>query len=196
MATAERSLSRVDVFLADVEATAGLKGRKITWDERVELIFEHFPGAKNPDWNSILSDIDTLGEVIRDILRLEQATPGKSGPRPAPEIAAGMKTMRRWTGEDHTVLPFAQAFAVLSRGYSLSHLARKTDLDRNKVNRLLKGEHEPTPMEMDRVARAFGKQPSYFLEFRMAYVLAALAAKLQEAPEATIPLYRKVLKGS
>lgn len=195
MATAERALSRVDIFLADVEATVGMKGRRLTWDERVELIFDHFPGAKNPDWNAILSDIDTLGEVIRDILRLEQATPGKSGPRPAPEIAAGMKTMRRWKGEDHTIMPFAEAFAVLARGYSLTHLARKTTLSRSQVNRLLKGMCDPTPQEISLVARAFGKEPSYFLEFRLSYVLAALAAKLQQSPEATIPLYRKVLKG-
>jgi plasmid maintenance system antidote protein VapI len=190
-----QALSRVDVFLADSEASAALKGRRLTWDERVELIFEHFPSARNPDWNTILSDIDTLGEVVRDILRLEQATPGKSGPRPAPEIAAGMKSVRRWRGEDHSILPFAEAFGVLARGYSFTHLARKVRLSRSRVYRLLKGEGDPTPHEIDLIARAFGKEPSYFLEFRMAYVLAALAARLEQAPEATIPLYRKVLKG-
>ena len=189
-----QTMSRVEIFLAAAEDATKRKGRRLAWDERVELIYEHFPKAKSADWNVVLSDLDTLGEVVRDILRLEQATPGKSGPRPAPEIRDGMKSLRQWNGEDHSVMPFHEAFKVLARGYSMTHLARKTGLDRNKVYRLLRGEHDATPAEMNQVARSFGKEPSYFLEFRTAYIMAMLGARLEQAPEATIALYRKVMK--
>lgn len=189
-----QTMSRVEIFLAAVEDAAKQKGRRVSWDERVELIYEHFPKAKDADWNLVLGDLDTLGEVVRDILRLEQATPGKSGPRPAPEIRGGMQSLRRMNGEDHTVLRFPEAFRMLGRDLSLTQLARKTGLDRNKVNRLLKGEHDPTPGELNQVARAFGKEPAFFLEFRSAFILAMLGARLELVPEATIGLYRKVVK--
>lgn len=186
--------SKVEGFLQAIEAAASNKGHRLSWAERVELVYEHFPKSKHPDWNMVLSDMDTLGEVVRDILRLEQAEPGKSGPRPAPQISPGMKTLRKWTGQDHSVLPFAEAFQVLAMDFSLSHLARKTHLSRSKVHRLLRGEEEPTPPELSAVAHAFGKEPSYFLEFRTAYIMAALGAKLEQSPEATIGLYRRIVR--
>lgn len=193
MATIE-ALSRVDDFLLSIEQAQEVKGRRLTWDERVEQIYEFFPRAKDPDWNHVLSDLDTLGEVLRDILRLEQAEPGKSGPRPAPELRQGMKTLRKWKGDDHSIERFPEAFACLAYGYSLTHLSRKVGISRSQVNRLLKGECDPTPHEMNLVARAFGKEPSYFLEFRSAMILAALGARLELVPEATIGLFRKVVK--
>lgn len=191
---AVESLSRVDHFLLACEEMQQRKGRRLSWEERLEAIYDFFPGAKSPDWNLVLSDMDTLGEILRDILRLEQAEPGKSGPRPAPDLRTGMRTLRKWQGEDHTIERFPAAFRVLARGYSLTHLSRKVGLSRSQTNRLLKGECDPTPHEMAAVARAFGKEPSYFLEFRSSLILAALGAKLEQVPEATIGLYRRVVK--
>lgn len=186
--------TRVDTFLVAADEAARRKGRRLSWDERVALIYNHFPGCKNPNWNAILGDMDTLGEVIRDILRLEQATPGKSGPRPSPEIKEGMKSIRKMNGDDHSVLRFNEAFAVLAGGLSRTQLARKTGIARTQVHRLLRGECDPSPQEISQVAKAFGKEPAYFLEFRTAFIMAALGAKLEMAPEATIGLFRKVVK--
>lgn len=194
-AVATTNSSAVEAFLYAAEVATAKKGKRLNWGERVELIYEYFPKCRDPDWNIILSDIDTLGEVVRDILRLEQAEPGKSGPRPAPQVPAGMKTLRQWTGQDHSVLPFPQAFQILAQGYSLTHLARKTHLSRSKIHRLLRGEEHPTPPELSAVAHAFGKEPSYFLEFRTAYIMAALGAKLEQVPEATIALFRRIAAG-
>lgn len=186
--------SRVEAFLDAVQTAAHKKGRRLVWTERVELIYQHFPKCRDADWNVVLSDLDSLGEVVRDILRLEQAEPGKSGPRPAPQVGQGMKSIRQWTGQDHSVLPFHEAFAILAQGYSMSHLARKTTLSRSQVHRLLRAEAQPTPHELSSVAQAFGKEPSYFIEFRTAYIMAALGARLEQAPEATIAIFRKIVR--
>jgi plasmid maintenance system antidote protein VapI len=186
--------TRVDTFLVAADEAARRKGRRLSWDERIALIYDHFPGCKNPNWNVILSDMDTLGEVVRDILRLEQATPGKSGPRPSPEIKEGMKSIRKMNGDDHSVLRFHEAFKVLAGDRSVRHLSTKIGMDRNKVHRLLTGAHDPSPQELSQVAKAFGKEPAYFLEFRTSFIMAALGARLEMAPEATIGLYRKVVK--
>lgn len=194
MALAASNPTRVDTFLVAVDEAARRKGRRLSWDERVAMIYDHFPGCKNPNWNVILSDMDTLGEVVRDILRLEQATPGKSGPRPSPEVREGMKSVRKMNGDDHTVLRFSEAFAMLGQGYSVRHLASKTGLSRSQIQRLMRGECDPTPQEISQVAKGFGKEPSFFVEFRSAVIMAALGARLELVPEATIGLYRRVMK--
>jgi transcriptional regulator with XRE-family HTH domain len=194
MAVSPQAPNRVDTFLVAVGEEGRRKGRRLSWDERVALIYDHFPGCKNPNWNAILADMDTLGEVVRDILRLEQATPGKSGPRPSPDVTEGMKSIRKLNGDDHSVLRFHEAFKVLAGNRSERHLATKIGLSRTQIQRLLHGECDPSPQEISQIAKAFGKEPSYFLEFRTAFIMAALGARLEMAPEATIGLYRKVVK--
>jgi plasmid maintenance system antidote protein VapI len=186
--------TRVESFLTAVDEASRRKGRRLSWNERVEIIYDFFPRSKDPDWNLILQDLDSFGEIVRDILRLEQATPGKSGPRPSPDLREGMKSIRKLNGEDHTILRFNEAFKVLAQGVSLTALARKTHLSRTQLHRLMHGECDPSPHELSQVAKAFGKEPSYFLEFRSAFILAALGARLELAPEATIGLFRKVTK--
>lgn len=169
--------------------------RKFTWAERVEMVHEHFPSTqKSSKWVSSIDDMDILGDIVRDILRLDQAEPGKSGPRPAPDAKMGVRTLRQITGEDYSILPFAQAFQILARGMSLTTLARKTYMSRSKLHRLLRGVEQPTPMEMKAVAGVFRKHPAYFFEFRAAYIMAILGDKLEAVPEASITLYQKVIQ--
>jgi transcriptional regulator with XRE-family HTH domain len=194
VAAPAQTSTRVETFLVAVGEEGRRKGRRLSWDERVALIYDHFPGCKNPNWNVILDDLDTLGEVVRDILRIEQAVPGKSGPRPSPDVKEGMKSFRKLNGDDHTILPFSEAFKVLAGQQSRTQLARKTGIARTQVHRLLHGDCDPSPQEINQIARAFGKEPSYFLEFRTAFIMAALGARLEMVPEATIGLYRKVVK--
>lgn len=193
VATAEITDPRV-LFFVELNDQEKRSGKKSPWADRLKMIHEHFPStcAKNT-WDHALSDVDTLGELIRDILRLQQAEPGKSGPRPAPDPKKGVRTLRQITGQDYSVLTFREAFEVLANGYSLTHLARKTGLSRSQVYRLLRGECEPTAGEMKAVAEGFGKPPAYFVEFRTAFIMATLVSQLDAVPEATIGLYRKLL---
>lgn len=195
MALAEMNLDvdpRVQFFV-EINEQQKATGKKMPWSERVELIYEHFPSVRHPDWNAVLRDIDIMGEFIRDILRLDQAEPGKSGPRPAPEVKKGIRTIRQMAGDDFSISPFPEAFRILARGYSIRHLARKVSLSRMQVHRLLHAEVTPTPYEMRVIAEAFSKSPAYFLEFRSAYIMACLGAKLDSLPEASIGLYRKIV---
>lgn len=193
VATAEITDPRV-LFFMELNAEEKRAGRKTAWSERLKMIYEHFPSTcAKGTWNKALSDVDTLGELIRDILRLQQAEPGKSGPRPAPDPRKGIRTLRQITGQDYSVLSFREAFEVLANGYSLTHLARKTKLSRSQVYRLLRGECAPTPAEMKQIAEGFGKPPAYFTEFRTAFIVATLTSHLDAVPEATVGLYRKLL---
>jgi transcriptional regulator with XRE-family HTH domain len=180
-------------FFTEINEVARQQGKRIPWAERVRLVHEHFPSTVSLDWRKALSVPETLPMILRDILRLEQADPGRSGPRPGPDYEEGLKTLRRITGEDYSTLPFHEAFGVLARGHSERHLAHKTNLSCSALRRYLTGQRQPGMAEMARIAKAFGKEPWYFTEYRLDFVITSIGHKLATAPEATIVLYRKLL---
>lgn len=172
---------------------AKLEGRRFPWAERAELIKKQFPSCRDAEWvRHFDKDPDKLAELIRDLLKIDQQVPGKSGPRPSPEFAPGLELIRRMKGEDFSTLPFYQTFAILAHGLSLTQIARKTKLSRSQAHRLLKAEADPSAVEMEAVAVAFKKEPSFFLEWRAAYITASLASQLDASPEIAITLYRKL----
>jgi hypothetical protein len=169
------------------------RDKKVPWSERYKVIKEQFPSVAELDWNEALrKDVDLFGRILRDIIKLDQAEPGRSGPRRAVDPNAGHATLRMLAGQDYSELPFNEAFRVLGRGMSLTTLARKTSLSRMTCSRLLRAEKVPDADEMRLVAEAFKKHPSYFIEYRVAYVTAAIAERLASAPESSIVFYKKL----
>src|SRR5258707_136563 len=67
-----------------VDLTEFAEYRKVAWEARAEKIVGRFPTVETVDWEIALErDIDLYARVIRDILKWEQAVPGRPGPRPA-----------------------------------------------------------------------------------------------------------------
>lgn len=171
------------------------RGKRVPWAERVKVIRQQFPSVENLDWNRALErDVDLFGRIIRDIIKLDQAEPGRDGPRRQVDPAKGREALRRLAGQDYSELPFAESVRVLSRGMSLRPLARKTGLSPMTLSRLLRGDKEPDVHEMHAIAEAFKKHPSYFVEYRVGFITAAMASKLASAPEASIGIYRKLAR--
>lgn len=161
------------------------------WAQRAHLVRRRFPSLERLNTAAALrEDWDMFATVMRDILKVGQEPPGRSGPRPL-DYEQGEYELRQMLGADFTILAFPEAFRILAGDRSRSHLARKTGLERTKVHRLLAGQ-EPTADEIEAVAAAFGKHPSYFAEWRVAFVAAVVAERLQGAPESSIGLYRRI----
>ena len=179
--------------IVEAEQLAKQEGRRFAWAERAELIKKQFPSCRDAEWvRHFDKDPDKLAELIRDLLKIDQQVPGKSGPRPSPEFKPGIELIRRMKGEDYSTLPFDQTFAILAHGLSLTQIARKTKLSRSQVHRLLRNEAPPSAVEMEAVAGAFKKEPSFFAEWRAAYITASLVNQLEGSPEIAITLYRKL----
>lgn len=178
----------------DLNAEAAEQGYRIPWSRRLPVIHQQFPSTKDLDWAAAFRrDHELWVRVMTDIIRADQAEPGRDGPRrKALDLDRGLQTIRRMMGQDYSLMPFADAFTVLSRGFSLTHLARKTGISRSIVHRLLRGEEEPSADEMEAVADAFGKHPSFFAEYRAAYVTAMVHERMEDNPEASIAIYRKM----
>lgn len=168
--------------------------KRIPWDERVKLIDEQFPGIRTADWNIILKDPDVLGRLLKDILKVDQIEPGRAGPRPNLDYERGMQTWREITGQDFSELPFTDALRILSRGQAIRTVARKTNISRPRMYRLMAGIDRPNAEDLRSIAAAYGKKPAYFAEYRAEYILASIAARLANEPEMTIAIYMKLVR--
>lgn len=170
------------------------KRRRVPWQHRVEQIEEQFPSVKS-DWNVILRDDDVFGRLLRDILKIDQIDPGRAGPRPNLDYDRGMQSWRELTGEDFCQLPFPRAFKAITYKQSLTQVARKTGISRSRVDRLLKEQDRPTVDDMRQIAKAYGKKPAFFAEYRTEYIIASMVARLEYEYELTVTIYKKLLQG-
>lgn len=165
----------------------------VSWEERAQAIRKRFPSVDGLDWEKALErDIDLFGRVLRDVLKLEQAVPGRPGPRPSLDIYAATRRMQQLLGKDFTLHPFAEALNTLAGQRSNRHLASKTGLNRNTIQRLRAGTLVPDGYEIRACATAFGKHPSYFLEWRILYITKAITARLEWSPEASVGLFQRL----
>lgn len=163
------------------------------WSERARLIRSQFTAVAQPNVSHELrSDIDLLGRILRDILKADQATPGRDGPRPGLDYEKGVETLRQLLGQDYSTLPFDRSFRLLAGKASLTSLARKTGISRSRVHRLLTGVDEATVDDMQSIANAFGKDVAWFGEYRSMFITASLYDRLLSSPETNIGIYRKL----
>ena len=180
METKEQKLARFD-------------GLKVPWGERRRLIERVWPSIHGLDWDlAMRQDPELMGEILRDIIKLDQAEPGRSGPRPPVDPQRAAATLRRMMGEDYSVVPFAETFRILADGKSYRALARKCFISLKKVHLYMTGKEVPPVDEIKLIAEAFGKLPSYFVEYRTAYVAAALEDRMLTNPDASIGFYRRL----
>lgn len=168
--------------------------RRVPWQERAEMIYEHFPKVRNPDWNVLLRDDEIFGRLVQDILKVDQITPGRAGPRPHVNNERGWQLWKEMSGQDFAQVAFASAFRILVGKDSIRIVARKTAISKSRVERLLKGQDPPTVEDIRAIAAAYKKRPAYFAEYRIELILSAIYARLEEERELTVTIYKKLVR--
>ena len=169
------------------------QGFKVPWSERYALICEHFPTADKLDWNQAFNDVEVFGRLIYDILWQDQKEEwdGK-GLRPVFSQPRARQRLTQYLGNDYSYVPFTQAFSTLAGTRSIRHLASKVGVSPHFAWNLKKGVSQPDLHTIEKIAKAFKKDPSYFLEYRISYILGALGAQMDLLPEVTVDIYRKI----
>jgi transcriptional regulator with XRE-family HTH domain len=176
-----------------------LNGRSsVSWDERMRTIRKVFPTTANLDWVQVFDDEpEVMGRILQDVTRSMQATPGKPGPRPVLDRRRAQPVVDRWLGKDpkkrpYSVLPFPEAFKLLVADRSVRHVAVRLGWTKSRVARLLAGDQQPVAVDMEEIAAAFDKSPSYFLEYRIAWSVTAFLSSLEASPEQTVRVYEQL----
>lgn len=170
------------IELNESEKARGKKPGKIMSQERVALIQKHFPQSTRMNWRIALQDPDIMGRFLKDLAK----------PVSGESMDQTLERLRRLTGNDYSYEPFSIAFRSLAGSRSVRHLATKLGLNPQMVWRLKTGKMEPDLALIERIAKGFGKEPSYFAEWRVAYVLCAFGDQLERSPEMSVDLYKKL----
>lgn len=188
------------IELNEQHRAAGRVKRKTPWSTRMDMIREEFPSVQ-ANGHDLVKDEKFVAGVLQDILKIGFVAPEgerRTGPRPS---LAGMsreekaQAWRELLGVEYSDMPFSETMQYLVGDESLSRVARKCSISRSRVHRLVRGDELPTVDDIRMVAEAYGKRPAYFLEYRMEYVLAAVASRLNEAPGIATTAYRRLVMG-
>lgn len=165
-------------------------GKKISWKERYAIICEQFPSVDRINWVEAFNDLDLWGRIVKDLLEEDQkATDGVR--RPLDEVRASQR-LRQLMGVDFAYLPFVETFKVLAGNRSVRNLARKIGLSTTMTFDLRSGARVPDAYALEQIAGAFNKDPSYFVEYRVAYIVQALADHMSLSPETTVDLFKRL----
>jgi transcriptional regulator with XRE-family HTH domain len=170
--------------------------RQRDWRATLDRIEREVPGASDVDWVALFkADPKILGDLVNDVIKInisEKGRPGKRSARSAQDIE---DDLRKLTGEDYAVRAFPEALSEAMGGRSIRHVASQAHLDKMTVHRLLKGKGAPpTAEQMEWLAKAVKKEPSYFMEYRAAYVCSVIYQMMMESSEAASIQYSRLRK--
>lgn len=178
--------------MADLTVFEGKK----SWSTRKGLIKEQFPDYERLNWSAAFkADVGLLGLIIKNVLKSDQSTLGRPGPRPTLDPKRSAERYAQFIGTDYSYLPIDETLANLQGDLSIRGLANKVGLDFNLIYRILNRKATPSISDMQEIAKAFGKHPSYFLEYRIAYIVGALDSAFTESPESSVSTYLKLKNG-
>lgn len=168
---------------------------RMSWAKRYELIKEQFPSTHKLDLEKVFrQDPAVAGRIVNDILKADLAEPGTPGKRPSINTADAKIRVSQIRNDDYSILPFKESLAILKGKRSLRHLANSTGVDKMTLHKLLDGKMEPKIEHIEKIAKGLKRDPSYFLEYRVAYITGMLATKMLESPESSIVQYTKIMK--
>lgn len=169
------------------------------WQDRLARLREDLPHLVDSEWRDRLrGDTQLLGRLLHDVLKVDMRPSNRPGPRPAVSEEEGAARLRQLLGEDYTDLPFTEAFSLLTgrENGTLRGIAARTGLSKSRVDRLRRGLEKPDSYELTVIAQAYGKDPSWFREWREMAVAALLVDTLSRQPEATTAMYRKLMSNN
>lgn len=162
-----------------------------SWVEKGKIINEAYPDINTLDWRAALSsDRDLFANIVREVIRKSD---GRNKPPPLGRRNNGSK-FAQIAGEDYTLLPFSKAFGVIANGVEKSDICDRTGIKPSRVYGLLSG-GVPTVSEIKSVAAAFGRSPSYFVEYRVMCIAGAVAEYLESDVDSTVVLFEKLVYG-
>lgn len=168
---------------------------KQSWETKEEKIKTTYPEVLDVDWSSVFSkDPDAFTKLLGEVVKSE-GRGSKPGKRPQLKRPEAEIKLAKISASDFSEHDFYTTFKNMCGDRSLMHIATKTGLSKSYVQRLLNRSNNPSLEAMEQIARAFGREPSYFIEYRNAHILGMLNAFLTSSPETSAAWYMR-LKGN
>lgn len=142
---------------------------------------------------------EALETMLSDLIKQAYAKPGRIGQRPMPreeEVNLNALLHGEYTDDPITVVLTKR----VKQGYH-KMFAAKIFMSRRMYQRMFlpdnhADKYHPTMNDLERIAEALSKPPSYFLEYRLMAAQAAFARLITERPVIATRLYRDFLQVS
>lgn len=168
--------------------------KRTPWPQVMSQINDAFPTLKGFNWRKVFDDDPVLfASLLRGVLGLEGTRRHTWGPRPQPSMEEAKERLKQWEGSDHSFLPFQETFKQMASGMTERQLAHKVGIPRSTLQNLIAGRVQPDAYAMETIAKAFKKEPSFWLEYRILFITRALIERMREyAPEASVSIYQKL----
>lgn len=158
------------------------------WDKKIHQIRETYPDVRNIDWAKLLqSEPAIFRSIAGDVAKstINKKDKGNS---------ATAQSLAQLTNTDYSEVSFVDALNALWGTRSISDMVHKTKISKEIIYHMKRGTRHPSFEEMEQIARSFGKDPSFFLEYRIGRVLAAIDSYLRRSPETATVWHAKVIK--
>ena len=167
---------------------------KLDWEQTVARIYQNVPEAEEVDWEALFrDDPKILGNLVNDIIKVSVSQKGRPGKRSASSASEVQGDLMKLMDADYSDEPFPTALRAAMGDKSLRQTAVLSGVDKMTLHRLLNGEGTPpTPAQMVKLAEALKKDPSYFIEYRAAYVCHAIFRMLCDNSESAVVFYKKI----
>ena len=198
-----------------LEVNKGVK--RLPWERRAALIRATFPSIVDVDWVAAFDDLDMMGQLIQDVLKVEVSDHHTDGPRPRVSMEQGLPLMHQIFGQDYSELPFPEAFRSLATGEYVSNenliksgigpdrvatrtwhalstraLESKIGLSHTQISKLMRGQRQPSLRQIEMIAKAFNKEPGWFLDYRIGIIIALVADRMARLPGMSVRYYQRV----
>lgn len=150
------------------------------------------PSGTKRAWVAVFSSRpDAMHSLLADFIKQVHATPGRIGQRPMPKEAQ-VDFEGLMYGEEND-LPLSEILPqVVTR--SERSICAEIHMSRAQYQRMVKGEYDPDVNELRMLAKALGKPPTFFVEYRKAMAVAAFINLIDERPGIATSLYRRHLQ--
>lgn len=169
------------------------RAQRIDWDKTLERAHRQYPTSAEADWapSGALRDYEMLGRLVGELLRVESTPQNRRGQRPVLTDDDKVR-LRQLLGDDYTTLDFPEAFSSLAGTLSRTQVAERTGVPRTHAHRLLTGAAAPSADDMEAIAAAFGKAPTFFAEYRKGLIMSVIERHLQASPEASVGFVKQL----
>lgn len=135
---------------------------------------------------------DAMASLLADLIKQVHAQPKRIGQRPMPrEEEVDFQALVY--GEEND-LPLHEVLPKLMSSIGQREFARRANISRRQLQRILGHEYEPDVNELRMLAAAARKTPMFFAEYRKAMAIAAFISLIDERPGVATTLYKRYLE--
>lgn len=191
MAVSDKTRVPEPTHLDDVPAW----GPEVPADARRDLIEERWPstavlvfGPVTPEsdaaWLEVLEHDEVLHRLLKDLIKREVK---------GADVRGAQRALMRFSGEDYSMEPFVRALRAMVAPRSIRHAARNAGVSKSHLARLLSGEAQPSIEDLRTIAAGFGRDPSYFREYRAWKLAEHVTTRMCDLPDISVALYRQLV---